>query len=836
MLDLLSMTTGKEPATRWPVAEAACPSALRSDPETLSDAELAAQPVRRVDHRKGEEHTERERAIIVERLRRTAEELQRDWTARGFPAGGRVRVSENYRTLHPDRQRWPGRVGTVIRPNGSDGVYVRLDPMPRERVEKTALFGADDLVALPAGFLPVVTTPGTRIRWRTVGEWLDCGSEILARRCTTKRYTDAANHLEALTKERIDAEDDPIALDRLIGFLERPRGAGMFNQPPRGQRQGDRATDLLVWAHNRLVGLERQRARAAGAEAVPAGPVIVRPADASDVAGREPGAFVGRAPQDRITIRLRGDYEEEGRGYGDTISGSYLTQAGMHFLVFAPEGAGGLDSRVLGPFDPDDVASVTVVQTAVDVVQERRDRARGEPFLTRQPADRDGFERALYELGAEIARLRDVGDDARDAGDVTVGQASFRRALQLRAQFDELADLIALARSKRRFVLADAGMRLRHGRSFEPSRDCDGPLAAQQFERPLALDYSPDPAVRKGRAARKAERYGADPVAEELDLMRSRLRQRGVEARRPRHTNHLLIKIDTSAGPALWNYGLGPDGKTPTVTWGESGKAGRAAVTRKRRSETTDPVRIMRCLAAERLRELQAAERSWPLRLGDEFDHRWKRWRLTMVKPDGTVRAAAVDKGSLLMHDTVWVRIEDFERGTGRRLAPELLAASDTAGDLAQRVADMPSPPPSTGDEAAPATGRDTDAEALQPATAPAGISSRADPERRRAGRNDHRHHRHHQVRRRRAPELRNAARRPRADWPRANPQRVNEPPSWPGSRAGGGMSSAPGGWMHRASRAPPWSCVAFSEGAFGSPTPGGSSGPNWSGVNCRGR
>lgn len=635
-------------------------------PEAMTDEELAAFPMRRLAP--WGERTELEQAVICERIRRSEIKLKHDWAARGFYEGRRVQISLDYRTLHPDRQRWPGREGCVVRPNSSDHLYIRLDPLPRERVEKVELFSERDLLLLPADNLPIITTFGTRIRWRTISEWLEGASAILARRCSEKQNRDVANHLHSLTKERVNVEGDPEALRNLIRFIECPRGGGAFNQLPRGQRQNDRATDLLIWGHNRLVQLSRQEAF----EMVQDGPAVVRPADGAETADKHPGAFAGLAPQDRITMHLRGPYEDEGTVYGDTITGSYLTQAGLHFLVHAPAGAGGLDSKVLGPFDPDDVLSVVVNKAAAAVIQERRDRARGAPFLTWQPVDRDGFERALYEVGTEIARLRASCDGA---GSVAGARDAFWRAKQLETQFDDLADQIALARTKRRFVIADAGVRLRQGRGFEPAQDCDGPLAAQQFERPLALDFSPDPAVRKDRAARRAERYDTDPVAAELDLMRRRLREQGVAARRPRHTSHLLVKVDTSAGPALWNYDLGKDGKTPTVTWGEAGKPGRAAVTRKRRSETSEVIQTIRRLAAERARELWADERRRPLRIGDEFDDQSKRWRLKAVSSNETIRAEAVDKGSLLLNERVWVRVEDFERGTGRKLAEELLDA-----------------------------------------------------------------------------------------------------------------------------------------------------------------
>jgi hypothetical protein len=229
------------------------PPAVPFSAEALTDAELTAYPV---PLRKYGEHSVEERAVLIERQRRRTAQDERDMAARGFPIGGRVRVAESYRRRFTNGH-WAGREGIIVR-SAMDGdyAYVHLDPSPRERTVKVEMFSTGDLEPITAS-LPAITTSGTQIHWRNVADWLRGAQAILDRRITSKRALDIANHTQALTKERIDGEMDPTALRGLIRFIETQRGGGAFNQRHRGQREGDRPTDLLVWANNRAEKLER---------------------------------------------------------------------------------------------------------------------------------------------------------------------------------------------------------------------------------------------------------------------------------------------------------------------------------------------------------------------------------------------------------------------------------------------------------------------------------------------------------------------------------------------------------------------------------------------------
>jgi hypothetical protein len=114
--------------------------------QAMTDAELAAYPV---PLRAYGEHSTEERAVIVERLRRSEKAEERALAARGFPKGGRVRIAESYRR-HITNGHWAGREGAVVRPAmGGDYAYVQLDPRPRERTVKVEMIAVADLEPAP---------------------------------------------------------------------------------------------------------------------------------------------------------------------------------------------------------------------------------------------------------------------------------------------------------------------------------------------------------------------------------------------------------------------------------------------------------------------------------------------------------------------------------------------------------------------------------------------------------------------------------------------------------------------------------------------------------------
>ncbi|MCS4089396.1 hypothetical protein [Rhizobium sp. BK176] len=210
--------------------------------------------------------------------------------------------------------------------------------------------------------------------------------------------------------------------------------------------------------------------------------------------------FEGRQDQDVITVVLKS---------GETFTGSYMTQAGMHF-VGTKAGKGDLIGKVVGPFDPEDVASVDVVTSREDIFAERRERALGDRLPGRDPVAREDFEYRLERLAR--AMVSEEGN----------------RRTQLHRQFEELADRIELAASKRSWMIKSAYWALK---SNEPPTLEDlwqsDVASPSLLRRPSPKDFDPDPKVRKSRDRLPPE-IVADPNS--VPNMLRRLRAAGLKA------------------------------------------------------------------------------------------------------------------------------------------------------------------------------------------------------------------------------------------------------------------------------------------------------------------
>jgi hypothetical protein len=210
--------------------------------------------------------------------------------------------------------------------------------------------------------------------------------------------------------------------------------------------------------------------------------------------------FEGRQDQDVITVVMKS---------GETFSGSYMTQARMHF-VGTKAGKGDLIGKVLGPIDPVDVASIEVITSREEVISERRDRALGERLAGRDPVTREDFEYRLERLAR--AMVSEEGN----------------RRTQLHRQFDQLADRIELATSKRSWVLKSAfwGLKSNEPPTLEDLWQSDV-ASPSLLRRPSPKDFDPDPKVRKSRDRLPPE-IVADPNS--VPNMLRRLRAAGLKA------------------------------------------------------------------------------------------------------------------------------------------------------------------------------------------------------------------------------------------------------------------------------------------------------------------
>jgi hypothetical protein len=102
---------------------------------------------------------------------------------------------------------------------------------------------------------PLTITPGTRLYWRTLGDWLECAFEIDARRSSQARYGAIERHWTALSLPIIKRADKPSTL-RFIAFLDNSRGGCQaWARPPRGKRRDTLWETYNVEARNRLARL-----------------------------------------------------------------------------------------------------------------------------------------------------------------------------------------------------------------------------------------------------------------------------------------------------------------------------------------------------------------------------------------------------------------------------------------------------------------------------------------------------------------------------------------------------------------------------------------------------
>jgi hypothetical protein len=164
---------------------------------------------------------------------------------------------------------------------------------------------------------------------------------------------------------------------------------------------------------------------------------------------------------------------------GETFTGSYLTQARMHF-VSIKNPVSMLLNKVLGPFTDDDVKSLEIVKSRDEVLEDRHDRLRGERHPGREPVTREDYEYRLSVLAKAVAA------------------AEGQRRDQLERQFDDVADRIALARSKRQWMLSAGRHSLKSNSPPELADLWMSDVASPSLlARPRDQDFDPDPVVRR---------------------------------------------------------------------------------------------------------------------------------------------------------------------------------------------------------------------------------------------------------------------------------------------------------------------------------------------------
>lgn len=100
------------------------------------------------------------------------------------------------------------------------------------------------------------TTPGTRVHWKNVSEWLDGYDAIIHRKISTTRHSQEDAHLEAIVGSGvIESESDVEVLNRALSLVK-------SEQPARGLRKDHHTTKTIDAIQNRLQALQPKPTKA----------------------------------------------------------------------------------------------------------------------------------------------------------------------------------------------------------------------------------------------------------------------------------------------------------------------------------------------------------------------------------------------------------------------------------------------------------------------------------------------------------------------------------------------------------------------------------------------
>lgn len=183
-------------------------------------------------------------------------------------------------------------------------------------------------------------------------------------------------------------------------------------------------------------------------------------------------AWDGLTDQDVVEVTLRD---------GAILTGSLMRVAGMTFLTYQKPGA--LLGSSHGPIDPDGVEAVRLVKAWSAIKAERFAALRGERFPGPAPRLALDYEYRLERLARALASEPDAA-----------------RADQLRRQFDDTADEIALSQAKRAWMRAAGRWALKSNAPPTMEDLWFAEVASPSLmTRPRPQDFDPDPTVRRRR-------------------------------------------------------------------------------------------------------------------------------------------------------------------------------------------------------------------------------------------------------------------------------------------------------------------------------------------------
>jgi hypothetical protein len=237
-------------------------------------------------------------------------------------------------------------------------------------------------------------------------------------------------------------------------------------------------------------------------------------------------AIEALAPMDQVRLTLKDGTIVEGELRSAQGIFNYVETGAKETYTLSPK---------LSPAEVAAVKTVEVTRRAHEVFAEREAKKFGEWLVNPNPQTRDEIREALLTLGKAIKRHA----EAKPAGFGEDTMRHSRRSYQLHAQFDQLADTVELAKTKRKYLCSyaesyEAGSPRRRS-EFELLGDLD---SMGRYVVPKPSDFDPDVKARRARSPRLPEDY------HDLEVLRGSLRMaeeklKGVTRRlRPEKREH----------------------------------------------------------------------------------------------------------------------------------------------------------------------------------------------------------------------------------------------------------------------------------------------------------
>lgn len=242
---------------------------------------------------------------------------------------------------------------------------------------------------------------------------------------------------------------------------------------------------------------------------------------------------------DRIEVSFDPPLKDPEFGHITSACGILQTLVSRYYL-HSDDHRSGWGMAACFDLNGSNLQAATLVEHAFEINEQRRTKARGEIVFKTLPVDAQDVEEQLNALAEMIFVEKDTG--------------FWGRKRQLMIQFDDIADLVSLAKTKRNYVLLRAII----GGNFHPYETRDDRVYRNTTVRPLPADFEPDRADRINRSARFDQAIRIFGEAErETRQIASAMRSLGYDVRRP-HPNAQELIIRFKADRAYADVALAP--------------------------------------------------------------------------------------------------------------------------------------------------------------------------------------------------------------------------------------------------------------------------------------